>query len=738
MKDAKADQTTRRALADFRTTQPRQAAAWFSRRSAVGSLGFVRQSGFELGRGHNETNSRVPGPAVGLFSSSTFIVNGQPSPKLSLLFHGPALIDRLGQSMPGLVYVFDLIEQRNLYANRSLSALLGYSQEEMQAMGSNLLATIVHPEDLPLALAHHAQVAEVADDASLEFEYRVRAASGEWRWLHSWESVLTRDEAGRPQQLLGLAQDVTARLKTESELRESQRALSASEQRWRSIAENPFDFVVVIDRSYKYTFVNFVAPGLVREDLIGKATPLDFIGPADHDRVRAAFESVFKEGRPTSYEVYIPQLDKSFSSLVGPIREGDGSDVTHVSILTRDTSDERRARAQALQAEQQVRLMEAKLEQSARLEALGKLAGGIAHDFNNLLTGVACVAEVLTSRFEPGDPCAVDVADLRDAVARGAGLTRQLLTFSRQQPVTLTTVDLNLLLDETGRLLRQLIGADIELRLAIASEPFLVRGDRSQLEQVLMNLAVNARDAMPNGGSLAFELSTTFVDEAGTCEQPETPPGEFVTLSVTDTGCGMDSSLAARIFEPFFTTKPIGSGTGLGLSMVYGIVRQSGGFIQVHSEPERGTRFRIYLPRAATTESHSPDAVKPALRGNATVLLVEDEDLVLRLTRRLLEALGYRVHVATRSDAALEMIESGTAFDLLLTDVLLPIFDGYELYRKAAALRPALPVVFMSGYTDRFLGEERLREVGAQFLQKPFTLEALAEKVHAALKCRPT
>jgi len=650
--------------------------------------------------------------------------------RLSQVLDGPRLVDRLGESLPGLVYVFDLVERRNLYTNRSLAELLGYSAEQVRAMGDQLLAVIIHPDDVARALAHHDQIRAVGEAATLEIEYRVRDAAGTWRWLHSWESVLTRDAEGRAQQLFGIAQDVTERVETEVALRASQRALRESEQRWRSIAENPFDFVVVIDRAYRYTFVNFVAPGLKLEDLLGKATPFDFVSTDQHAVMQAAFDVVFEEGRATSYEVYIPMLDQWFSSLVGPIREGDV--VTHASVLTRDVSVEHRAQAQARETEAQLRRMEAALAQSAKLEAVGRLAGGIAHDFNNLLACVGGVAEMIARRAHPDDPTLHDVTDLREAVTRGAGLTRQLLTFGRQQPVVPSLLDLNLVVDEVARLLRRLVGGAIELQVVTGREPLWVLADRSQLEQVLMNLTVNARDAMPGGGRLTFELSEIMLDAPAVAEHPDVQPGRFVQLVARDDGPGMEAAVLARIFEPFFTTKAVGRGTGLGLATVYGIVRGSGGFIQVRSAPGQGTCFEIRLPRvdAASFEA-APPPLAPA-GGSEAVPVVGDEGLVRRLTQQMLEVLGYRVVVAPRGDEALAMIEAGQAFDLLLTDVRMPGLDGHQLQQRAAVLRPGLPVVVMSGYADSVHGAGE----GPRFLPKPFSLDALAAAVRGALDAR--
>ncbi len=654
--------------------------------------------------------------------------------KLSGLLQATRLIDRLDQVIPGLIYVYDLVERRNVYANRSLAALLGYSSEEVAALGAQLLPTILHPEDLPRAIAHHARMPEVCDGEVVEIEYRVKDGAGGWRWLHSWDTVLERDESGLPTRTLGIAQDVTHRVRVEEELRESQARLAESEQRWRSIAENPFDFVVVIDLDFKYTYVNFVAPGLQMADLIGHKGPLDFATGADQAVMKNALEFAFREGRPTSYEVYVESLQTWYHSLVGPIRHGDA--VTHLSILTRDITSEKSAQAQARHAEQRLRQIELKLAQAGKLEAVGQLAGGIAHDFNNLLTGIGGVVELLVLRLAKDDPTLQDVLELRHAVERGAGLTRQLLAFSRQAPIAPTILNLDQLLEETSRMLRRLIGEDIELSLVPAAEEVCVRADRTQLEQVLLNLAVNARDAMPGGGQLRMELCRVHIDTRARQQHPDARPGDFARLRVSDTGLGMDEATLSRIFEPFFTTKPIGAGTGLGLSMVHGIVSKAGGFVQVTSQLGAGATFDVWLPLADERQAPLATLAEARRGGRETVLIVEDDALVLRFTSQLLRKLGYEVIGAPRAEEALAAIETGQAFDLLLTDVLLPGMDGLELFRRAAALRGAFPVVFMSGYTDNLLAEKGLEETGAAFLQKPFSHDELAAKVRAALDAR--
>jgi PAS domain S-box-containing protein len=650
--------------------------------------------------------------------------------RLTDVLQGTSGYERLDELIPGMIYIYDLVERRNVFANRSMAELLGYSAGEVAGLGERLLATIVHPDDLSLVMAHHTRQREARPDQIVELEFRVVDRAGESRWLHCWENVLLREPDGTPRQVLGLAQEVTRRVQAEQDLRESRRKLAESEQRWRSIAENPFDFVVVIDRAYKFTYVNFTAPGLQLSELIGNKGPFDFVTTRDHEAMIEAFEFAFSQGRPTSYEVYVEPLDTWYSNLVGPIREGDV--VTHLSILTRDISVEKRAQAQAKEAEQQLRRMEAKLAQAAKLEAVGQLAGGIAHDFNNLLTGISGVVEILSARLE-NDPCSEDVLELREAVQRGAALTRQLLAFSRQQTIAPTLLDLNALLETSSRLLRRLIGADIELVLCLGDVTLCVRADPNQLEQVWMNLAVNARDAMPGGGTLKLELSRVRLDENTRAVHPEARPGEYARVSVSDTGQGMEEATVSRIFEPFFTTKPPGAGTGLGLAMVHGIVSKAGGFVEVRSQLAKGTTFDVWLPIAHGQPVPVSVASDARPRGREIVLLVEDEEHVLRTTTHLLQRLGYRVITATRGEEALAAIQGGAQFDVLLTDVLLPGIDGHDLYRRVAALRGRTPVVFMSGYTANVLAEKGLNDAGAVFLAKPFSWNELAVKVRAAL-----
>jgi PAS domain S-box-containing protein len=668
-------------------------------------------------------------------------------PTLSELL-AEGILERLGDFVPGLLYVFDVSEGRSVYVSRALSELLGYSRHELRDLSDRLVPTFVHPDDVAAVAEHYAGIDRDCRIRSLETEFRLRAASGEYRWLHAWETLLCPEAKDSNCYVVGVAHDVTDRVASEQRLRDTMQSLSDSEQRWRSIAENPFDFVVVVDRNYKFTYVNFPAPGMQPQDLIGKTGPLDYVDSSERERIRAALDYVFEHGKPTTYEAYVPHMDKWFSNIVSPIRKHDV--VTQVSLLTREITLEKKLEAERAareaelarknseleQALAQQRALEAKLTQSAKLEAVGRLAGGIAHDFNNLLTGISGVVALAAERLPSNDSLRADIVDLQHAVERGAGLTRQLLSFSRQQLVVHTAHDLKDIVSDATRMLSRLIGENIELTFTCDPDLGPVNCNRSQIEQILMNLVVNARDAMPSGGKLLLELGNVVLD-ASYCEvQPDAAPGNFVRLCVSDTGTGMEPATQARIFEPFFTTKPAGASTGLGLATVYGIVRQSGGFIHVYSEPGHGTVFKIYWPAAEA--QRAPPSVRPRERpqGEETILVVEDEHLVLRLVRRMLQSLGYSVLTARRGDEALTLIESGIEFDLLLTDVILPGCDGHTLFKRASALRPTLAAVFMSGYTDDFIASKGVLDAGGHFLQKPFTPAELASTVRAALDAR--
>jgi PAS domain S-box-containing protein len=412
-------------------------------------------------------------------------------------------------------------------------------------------------------------------------------------------------------------------------------------------------------------------------------------------------------------------------SLTGrPVRDEEGT-LTHFEIIAEDVT-ERKA-------------LEAQLRQSQKMESVGRLAGGVAHDFNNLLSVILGYSEVLEDSLDQNNELRKHAEAIKKAGLRAASLTRQLLAFSRQQVLEPTVLSLNTVVTDMGGMLRRLIGEDIELTTVL--EPLLgqVKADQGQIEQVIMNLIVNARDAMPQGGKLAIETANVELDEAFAQQHPPTLPGRHVLLAVTDTGVGMDKERQAHIFEPFFTTKGKDKGTGLGLAVVYGVVKQSNGYIWVYSEPGKGATFKIYLPRVEEALEKASQSVGPAksLQGSETILLVEDEESLCRLTRSLLVQSGYTVLETKNGAQALQIAHQhqGT-IHLLLTDVVMPGMSGRVLAENIVLLRPDTNVLFMSGYTDYAVTAHELLEAGTFLLQKPFTRDALTRKVREVLDAK--
>jgi two-component system cell cycle sensor histidine kinase/response regulator CckA len=398
---------------------------------------------------------------------------------------------------------------------------------------------------------------------------------------------------------------------------------------------------------------------------------------------------------------------------------------------------EREAREAHARVEQELReTLEAKeeqLRQSQKMEAIGRLAGGVAHDFNNMLSVILGYSELAASGLGPGDERFEHLREVRTAGKRAADLTKQLLLFSRHQTIDRQVLDLNALLVNMERLCRRLLGEDVEFVCRTLDSPARIRANSGHLEQVLMNLVVNARDAMPQGGRLTIEISNVELTATSVAGALPIAPGNYVRLGVSDTGIGMDRATRARIFEPFFTTKERGKGTGLGLSTVFGIVQQSEGTIEVLTEPGRGTTFHVYFPRVqAAVCAPAKTVPPPTLRGTETILLVEDEAGVRRVARTILRRYGYSVLEAGSPEEAVSLCEQHPEIRLILSDIVMPKMSGPELSRLLRCRRPGAHVLFMSGYTDDSLARYPL-EAGEAFLQKPFTPESLTGKVREAL-----
>lgn len=402
----------------------------------------------------------------------------------------------------------------------------------------------------------------------------------------------------------------------------------------------------------------------------------------------------------------------------------------HHAILSinRNITESKQAEEGRVQLEQQLR-------QSQKLESVGQLAGGIAHDFNNLLTAITGYSDLTLKRIEVDSPIRPGIEEIKKAGLRAASLTRQLLAFSRRQILQTKLLDLNSIVADMDKMLRRLIGEDIDLVTLLKADLAPLKADPGQIEQVIMNLVVNARDAMPNGGKVTVETGHEYLDKTYAGQHFSVVPGQYVKLTVTDSGCGMPAETMKQIFEPFFTTKDVGKGTGLGLSTVYGIVKQSGGNIWVYSEEGKGTTFKVYLPRFDQESVSETTTVQPEIpRGRETVLLVEDEEMVRNLSREILEQHGYKVIQASDGAEGLRVCrEFSGEIELMISDVVMPQMSGSELAREVATLRPEMRTLFMSGYTDDAIVRHGILDENLSFIQKPFMPDALALKAREVL-----
>lgn len=598
--------------------------------------------------------------------------------------------------------------------NDAACTLTGYSREELLALHVHDLDRNITPQNWPRIWQ------ELTQRRSVSGESRLRRKCGSDIPISTTSSLLQ----GKGREFsCTFVQDIIERKAAEFAQRQS-------ELRFRAIFNQTFEFVGLLAADGTVLEINQPALDfrqLTLADVAGRPlweTPWLDVTTQTSEQLQQAVQGAAAGGFVRQEIAARDERDgmRTFDLSVKRVLNEEGQ-VELLIVEARDVTEQKR--------------LEEQFRQAQKMEAVGKLAGGVAHDFNNLLTIILGYSGMVLESLRPGDPLVELVGEINKAGERAAGLTRQLLAFSRKQVLVPVVLDMNGLLSEMQKMLSRLIGEDVDLSFRPAAGLWPVRVDAGQMEQVIMNLVVNARDAMPQGGKLTIETANVVLDEAYAAAHAETRAGDYVLLAVSDTGCGMDRATLAQIFEPFFTTKGPEKGTGLGLATVYGIVKQSGGHISVNSEPGSGSTFKIYLPRDREgVAAKRPDAQsKSRLRGTETVLLVEDEDAVRALARAILQHHGYKVLEARHGGEALAICEQySDPIHLLATDVVMPQMGGRELAERLGELRPDMKVLYLSGYMDDAVVRHGMLHASAPFLQKPYTPDALARKVRELLE----
>jgi len=616
----------------------------------------------------------------------------------------------ISENAADLIAVVDMQNNR-IYNSLSYQKVLGYSAEELRSSSS---FEQIHPEDRERVKAAAAQAR--ASGLGSTLEYRMRHKDGTWRTLESTASVI-KNAKGEPENLVIVNRDITER-------KSALQALRRSEASFRSvIADAPYG-IFRADLSGRLLMVNSALEKMLgyqsQEELlaVNLATGI-YRHPAEHQNL---IEMSLCARNFKDVEVEWKRKDGTFITVRCSGWPTKDDDSTYIEVFAEDVTERR--------------LLERKLYLAQKMEAVGRLSGGIAHDFNNLLGVIIGYVQVMKRGLPQGQQSYEYAEEIEKAGQRAVSLTRQLLAFSRQQILEPVVLNLNVLVSDMEKMLSRLIGEDVQLNLKLDPAIGQVKADPGQMEQVVMNLAVNSRDAMPNGGSLAIHTKNVELDASFVREHPWAVEGQHVMLDVTDTGIGMDPETQAHIFEPFFTTKERDKGTGLGLATVYGVVKQSSGYITVDSEKGKGTSFKIYLPLVEQAVPAHSEGIRPPLtvRGSETILVVEDAEPLRKLATLFLKDNGYKVLTAADGTEALQVASQHPgSIHMLLTDVVMPGMNGRVLAEKLGLRYPVMKVLYMSGYTDSFIAGHGVLEEGVQLIHKPFTEEALARKVREVL-----
>nr|WP_238603064.1 PAS domain-containing hybrid sensor histidine kinase/response regulator [Fimbriiglobus ruber] len=591
--------------------------------------------------------------------------------------------------------------------NPAWARTLGYTSEELLA---ERFVNLIHPEDRQSSLAHLERMA--GGEAVASFESRLRTKDGTYRTF-LWSGAPLLDQHA----FSVTGHDITSQKRADEELRLRDRAM-------QSVSQG----ILITDARQPDAPIVYASPGFVQltgygtEEVIGQNCR--FLQGMGTDRAAVGrIREAVREAKPCKEELLNYRKDGTpfWNELsLAPVKNQSGA-LTHFVGVQTDVTERRS--------------LEEQFRQAQKMEAVGQLAGGVAHDFNNLLSIITGYSEIILSKAGKDDPIRAFVKEISEASARAASLTRQLLAFSRKTVLEPKVLDLNEVVRETGKMLRRLIGEDILFTNVLDPMISRVKVDPDQLGQMLMNLTVNARDAMPRGGSLTIETRPVELDQEYARLHSDVRPGKYTMLAVSDTGTGMPPDVKERIFEPFFTTKGVGTGTGLGLAVVMGIVKQSGGHVAVYSEVNRGTAFKLYFPAVEDQASRATARSDVgSVRGAETVLVVEDEDGVRTLVLLILQTHGYKVLAATDGKDALRVVERHQgAIDLLLTDVVMPGMGGREVAQTLQLRFPQMKVLYTSGYTDDAVVRHGILQEETAFLQKPYSLQSLANKVRQVL-----